>query len=1051
MSIDQRISALVTEHFPSFYKEEGPQFVAFIQAYYEWMESEGGALYYSRDWRNNMNIDTTLEQFVIHFKNKYLMGLPIQAESDTRSLIKHSLDIYRSKGTDRSVELLFQLLFDKNARVYTPGDDVLRASDGKWYSPQYLEVSISDRTAGFIGRQITGSRSGAVALVEGVVRRSVHGKVFDVIYLSNVRGNFLFPEIVTDSGDLTDCPKTIGSLTGLTLAQTGRDFAVGDIVDVVSAKGKQGRARVASIVNATGRVDFNLLDGGYGYSLDADALVAQKTITFSNFDRKDGNTFVDAFPAFSTVVQPLNTVYYYSPNTTFAAGDTVRGRTGGTITSQGIVTATGANSLVVVLTSGSFELADDILKGTSGNTAGALVDYVADTTATGTVVGSNATAFGLISVGNQFYTGPGNYVYNNSNTYVANLVAIATGSSASFNVGTLENEEVIFINTDFLNSNNTYDAKYMGIKMSGGNSGYGYIESVGVVSGGTGYTNSSVVYFTGGGRTVGNVTITAAGSGYVNGQTLYFSSSTGNGAAGIIVTNSSGNIVSVTLSSSGNNYVTAPTIRVRNTTGVGAILTANMQPATPATANVVAVGGVIQTVNLTDLGEGYFSKPTITVSGGTGANLQANMFFGYGFPAFPEADLYTPINQALTRENLTIGKVSALANVNPGTNYNADPFTLLIEPTIAHFDRRDLLLTFTGSSTKTFVQGETVEQGVTVPAYTIALSASGNYKIGESALQIHSNTATTGTWSLGSTTMTVASNTNVVYNAVVTATGIPVGTRVIDVVGTTVTISNPATAAGTGAAVRFVDFASGLVTATAISGGSGTIRVRNVVGAFDAANTVKGLNSGRVGTVSNVTANNILAVSKGEVITQPNTSTLQIKRTSFATSFENDVVVYGSLSGAQATVASVTEIVDSLAIGNNAIVTAKAGNANGTIGSLDIVDSGFAYENNELVTLTMPDNIYVATARTNFLRQGIGEGFWLNEDGFLNNKYIHDGFYYQDYSYEVRVGIALERYSKILKDTIHLSGVNLFGSYDKETVANVAIVPVGSTITLSTP
>ena len=37
--IEQKISPLVENMFPSFYREEGPNFVMFVKAYYEWLET----------------------------------------------------------------------------------------------------------------------------------------------------------------------------------------------------------------------------------------------------------------------------------------------------------------------------------------------------------------------------------------------------------------------------------------------------------------------------------------------------------------------------------------------------------------------------------------------------------------------------------------------------------------------------------------------------------------------------------------------------------------------------------------------------------------------------------------------------------------------------------------------------------------------------------------------------------------------------------------------------------------------------------------------------
>jgi hypothetical protein len=40
-SVEKYISNFVESQFPVFYQEEGPNFILFMKAYYEWMETEG--------------------------------------------------------------------------------------------------------------------------------------------------------------------------------------------------------------------------------------------------------------------------------------------------------------------------------------------------------------------------------------------------------------------------------------------------------------------------------------------------------------------------------------------------------------------------------------------------------------------------------------------------------------------------------------------------------------------------------------------------------------------------------------------------------------------------------------------------------------------------------------------------------------------------------------------------------------------------------------------------------------------------------------------------
>jgi len=162
--IEDKISTLVQNHFPQFYNEDGESFVEFVKEYYRWMESSNNSIFYSRNLLEFRDIDTTIDDFLVHFKNKYLAEAPVFYDK-TRSNVKHALDFYRSKGTERGTKLLFREVWGlSDVDIYFPGKDIIKASDGEWYVPVYLEVSLSDKTKDFVGKQITGSASGATAL-----------------------------------------------------------------------------------------------------------------------------------------------------------------------------------------------------------------------------------------------------------------------------------------------------------------------------------------------------------------------------------------------------------------------------------------------------------------------------------------------------------------------------------------------------------------------------------------------------------------------------------------------------------------------------------------------------------------------------------------------------------------------------------------------------------------------------------------------------------------------------------------------------------------------
>ena len=104
MSLDltKNISQLVKSQFPSFYAEEGEMFIAFVKAYYEWLESNDQALYHSRRLSEYKDIDRTIEDFILDFKNKYLVNVQFNVATNKRLFVKNALEFYRAKGTPRA-------------------------------------------------------------------------------------------------------------------------------------------------------------------------------------------------------------------------------------------------------------------------------------------------------------------------------------------------------------------------------------------------------------------------------------------------------------------------------------------------------------------------------------------------------------------------------------------------------------------------------------------------------------------------------------------------------------------------------------------------------------------------------------------------------------------------------------------------------------------------------------------------------------------------------------------------------------------------------------
>lgn len=283
--VQKFISPLIASQFPSFYREEGPNFVAFMEAYFEWLEQQNNVLNHSRSLLEYLDIDTTLQQFIIHFKNTYINDLPESIIADKKQLVKHILDFYRSKGTEKAYKLLFRMFFNEDIEIYVPGKYLFSPSDAEWYVPKYVEVSSDIPLGQFVGLKVKGT-GGATAVVESYFQKNIKNKVIDVLYLSNIEGIFNFNEkILCDdlpNVTLSNAPIIFGSFSAVSVLDGGADYEVGDILSA-EGTGDLGKVRVVATTQLNGKVTFKLVDGGYGYSLDAVVSITGGSGTGANF------------------------------------------------------------------------------------------------------------------------------------------------------------------------------------------------------------------------------------------------------------------------------------------------------------------------------------------------------------------------------------------------------------------------------------------------------------------------------------------------------------------------------------------------------------------------------------------------------------------------------------------------------------------------------------------------------------------------------------------------------------------------------------------------
>jgi hypothetical protein len=318
ITLEKNISNLLESQFPELYREEGERFIAFVQAYYEWMESQNQVLYHSRRLTEYRDIDKTVDDFIIDFKNKYLPNVQFNTATNKQLFIKNALDFYRAKGTERAVDLFFKLIYGLEARVYYPGDDLFKLSDNTWLNTRYLELKPDKNNVQFVGQQIFGSVSGATAFAERLTRVKKDNQYIEVLYIVDITRDFKTGERIRTQGLDTDYSARIdGSLTSFEITFSTAGFEAGESVYVSDGQGKKAKAVVSKTADYIGVVNFQIIDGGWGYSSDAQIIGSERVLQLDNITFNDNKYFYNHDPSyvFESLVQDLITVKIDITNT----------------------------------------------------------------------------------------------------------------------------------------------------------------------------------------------------------------------------------------------------------------------------------------------------------------------------------------------------------------------------------------------------------------------------------------------------------------------------------------------------------------------------------------------------------------------------------------------------------------------------------------------------------------------------------------------------------------------------------------------------------------
>lgn len=1055
--IKNKLSALVQNQFPDFYKEDGQNFLAFITAYYEYLEQNGKLTERIQNLEDYRDINTTIDEYIEYFQKTLLPSVPNEVAADKKLLAKYVKYFNEARGSLASYKLLFRTIYDEDVEINYPADQMLKVSDGDWRLDRYLVTEFNPKNYDLIGKTIEGTESGAQCLVEDVVGRVVRNREVQQLMVSNLAGTFNHKEPVKaiNNNGITHTPIVEAGISSVEIINQGGDYKVGDVVDILSDQvGDLAKVVVTDTIDLNGSITFSIVEGGSGYTDDSggpDQGETQINITGGDGDTPAsftlstsdiGDTFAislntnllssnNIFGAVAPlVVDPYGTSVSSRRMNTFANTPLSSPQFGfpeqNEITTDGKPFLTNSNAIIHVANTRDYSVGDSVF-GSATGANGTITEIVSATNGAAKIridgyKNFTTSIVNILSYSEQLESPHSSnfWVRENLSNVVANAATAPDGTLTAENViedSTAGDDHFVRVtNSVHANDGTKYNTSVYAKARTGGSKRY-------LGFGGLGKGNNYPLF------DLENGTIINTGSQWESGAHTKMEH-VGNGWYRC-------SAATAPSSTAGLRFSLQPTTSIGSShsdyngdgaSGVllwGAQMTVGtaLQPYQRTTAGETvgsgeflrigtANSGVITAFHANTVGQqllelGVFSN-THTIS--VGDELVSTTSSSYsGDPIF--AVVKKIVSTAANQYNASGADTRDLVKVKVCANTTSNVSSQFDAGMIPQFDN-NMEVRKVGSAT---VVAKVANDSANTSIENVysKLSDSLVFKTTQfGTIQELSNKVGGSGFSIAPTVTLTEPNIS----------SLGIGEQYITLESTDINF-------GTGDSnITTLDTNDGLVQTS--TGASGDIKA----GAAPNLDPVTTVVDGKYRTTVRVLQPFLQRAPGNRQFA--NNATVAIKI--FGSS-----VIPGEIDTRNATAtgsATIIKIEDKGVLGRNAVIRADVG-ANGAATGFNVIDSGFSHIQNETVRVSDSGRSNATQAKLKLSLKGVAnsEGYYGTARSHVSSKrgYIQDSDFYQEYSYQVAAPLALQRYKEVALKLVHPAGQKLFGKFASH--SNVAL------------
>ena len=186
------------------------------------------------------NVDNTIYDFLDKMRDQFMNAIPetLATGVSKRKLIKNIRDLYSAKGTSEGHKLFFKAFLGEEPEINYPTERLMRSSDGQWTVKVILRVTAGANVLGdeAINQVIVGQTSGTSAVVVSASSFSQGDFAVTEFVLQSVEGIFVDGETVTATSNTRDVDINFVVSSQMTVSTVTNDGILNSTLDTLNVE-----------------------------------------------------------------------------------------------------------------------------------------------------------------------------------------------------------------------------------------------------------------------------------------------------------------------------------------------------------------------------------------------------------------------------------------------------------------------------------------------------------------------------------------------------------------------------------------------------------------------------------------------------------------------------------------------------------------------------------------------------------------------------------------------------------------------------------------------